>query len=92
MSFLKRALKAVTPSNPIEADADRIARVAVDAVCGDVSVGPLDGLLLKGAFERYKNNPAIQTKAFEIFAVRLASHHPALAAQLVDFLAAQVGR
>jgi hypothetical protein len=96
MSFFKRGLNAVksavAPSNPVEADADRIARVAVDAMTGNVNVGPLDALLLKGAFERYKSNPDIQTKALERFAELLTQRDLTIAHKLTDFLVARVGK
>ncbi len=91
-SFRPTLKRADIPKNPIEADADRIARVAVDTVCGEIKVGPLDGMLLKAAFERYKNNPEIQTKTFEKFADLLCMRDRALAAKLVDFLGERVGR
>ncbi len=91
-SFRPTNKKPHAASNPIEADAERIAAMVVDAVCGEVKAGPLDVLLLKGAFGRYKNSPEIQTKTFEKFADLLCTRDRALAAKLVDFLGERVGR
>ncbi len=73
-------------------DADRIARVCVDAIAGTVSVGPLEAIKLKGAFGRYKADSETKLAALKKFAELLSAEDFMTAATLADFLVAKVGK
>ncbi len=73
-------------------DAERIARVCVDAIGGSVNVGVVDGIKLKSAFGRYKTDEQTQALVLERFAELLHAEHFTLAAKLADALTAKVGK
>ncbi len=73
-------------------DADRIARVCVDAIGGSVSVGPLEAIKLKGAFSRYKADHTTKVMTLEKFAELLCAEDFMTASTLADALTAKVGK
>lgn len=73
-------------------DADRIARVCVDAIGGSVSVGPLEAIKLKGAFSRYKADTQTREMVVARFADLLCAEDFPMATRLADALTAKVGK
>ena len=73
-------------------DADRIARVCVDAIAGKVSVGPIDAIKLKGSFARYKADTMTKDMALARFAELLSAEDFPTAARLADALQDKVGK
>ncbi len=73
-------------------DAERIARVCVDAIAGSVSVGPIDAIKLKGAFARYKADTLTKQMVLDRFAEILSAEDFPTAARLADALQSKVGK
>ncbi len=72
-------------------DAERIASVAIAAIQGAINVGPLDAIKLKGAFGRYKSDPATKALTIARFIELLCEKEFRIAEQIADGITTIIG-
>ncbi len=75
-----------------ESAAQTVARLAADAIAGQLKITFSQGMSLASVFKQYNATPAMKKDAISVLAQLLTESAPDLAAALCDELSSRIGK